>query len=406
MGRKGAAEVTLVDKNRTHLWKPLLHEVATGAMDDGIDAVSYRAHASNHGFDFQLGSMTDIDRVNKTLVLAPLLGEDGSEVLPEREISYDFLVLAIGSVSNDFGTEGVKEHCVFLDNPSQAKKFHRRMLDACFRLHVQPEGEPLRIAIVGGGATGVELSAELHNAAKQMQGYGIRNVSQNSLEVTLIEAGERILPALPPRLSGSAHQELVKLGVDVRTRTMVTKATSEGLMTKGEELVKADLMVWAAGIKGADFLKDLAGLESNRINQLVVKPTLQTTNDDHIYVIGDAASCPMDIEGFVPPRAQAAHQMATHAYKNIRAQLAGEGLTGYVYKDHGSLVSLSKFSTVGSLMGNLTGGSMMVEGRIARMVYISLYRMHQVALHGYFKTAMIALSDKISRVFKPKLKLH
>ena len=109
---------------------------------------------------------------------------------------------------------------------------------------------------------------------------------------------------------------------------------------------------------------------------------------------------------FVPPRAQSAHQMASHAYKNICAQLNAEPLTDYVYKDHGSLVSLSRFSTVGSLMGNLTGGSMMIEGRIARIVYISLYRMHQIALHGYFKTAMVALSDKISRVFKPKLKLH
>lgn len=407
LGKKGQAEVTLVDKNRTHLWKPLLHEVATGALDDGTDAVSYRAHASNHSFDFQLGTMADIDRVAKELILAPLLGEDGEQVLPERSIAYDYLVLAVGSVSNDFGTPGVKEHCIFLDSPDQAHRFHRKMLDSFFRLHVQgADSKPLKIAIVGGGATGVELSAELHHAAREMKSYGVRNVNKEKLDVTLIEAGERILPALPPRLSGSAHQELNKLGVDVRTATMVTEASAQGLLTKSGELIEADLMVWAAGIKGADFLKDIAGLETNRNNQLVVKPTLQTSNDDHIYVIGDAASCPMEDGGFVPPRAQSAHQMATQAYKNIHADMTDEPLTDYVYKDHGSLVSLSKFSTVGSLMGNLTSGSMMIEGRIARIVYVSLYRMHQIALHGYLKTAMIALSDKISRVFKPKLKLH
>jgi len=406
LGRKGLAEITLIDKNRTHLWKPLLHEVATGALDDGVDAVSYRVHAAQHGFDFQLGQMCGLDRDANSLLLAPLLSEEGEQVLPERTVAYDYLVLAIGSVSNDFGTKGVKQHCIFLDNPTQARRFHRRMLDACFKLHVQPQDQPLSIAIVGGGATGVELSAELHNAARQMQGYGVRNISQSKLRVVLIEAGERILPALPPHISAAAHSELLKLGVDVKTSTMVTEANAQGLLTGPEQLIRADLMVWAAGIKAADYLQQLDGLETNRLNQLLVKPSLQTTRDPQIYVIGDAVSCPLPQGGFVPPRAQAAHQMASHACRNILAQLADKPLTDYRYKDHGSLVSLSRFSTVGSLMGNLTRGSMMVEGRIARLVYISLYRMHQIALHGYFKTAMITLTEQLSRVFKPRLKMH
>ena len=139
-------------------------------------------------------------------------------------------------------------------------------------------------------------------------------------------------------------------------------------------------MVWAAGIKAPDFLKDIGGLETNRINQLVVEPTLQTTRDPDIYAIGDCASCPRPEGGFVPPRAQAAHQMATCAMNNILAQMNGKPLKNYQYKDHGSLVSLSNFSTVGSLMGNLTRGSMMIEGRIARFVYISLYRMRRKRL--------------------------
>ncbi|MEI7349504.1 FAD-dependent oxidoreductase, partial [Pectobacterium parmentieri] len=231
-------------------------------------------------------------------------------------------------------------------------------------------------------------------------------LDNQTLNVTLVEAGERILPALPPRISAAAHQELNNIGVRVLTKTMVTSAESGGLNTKDGEFIDADLMVWAAGIKAPDAMKDIAGLETNRINQLVVEPTLQTTRDPNIFAIGDCASCPQEGGGFVPPRAQAAHQMASRCHSNIIALLNGQTLKSYVYKDHGSLVSLSKFSTVGSLMGNLMRGSVMVEGRIARFVYISLYRMHQVALHGYVKTGLMMLVGGINRVIRPRLKLH
>ena len=141
-------------------------------------------------------------------------------------------------------------------------------------------------------------------------------------------------------------------------------------------------------------------------SQLVVKPTLQTTRDDAIFAIGDCSSCPKKEGGFVPPRAQSAHQMATRCYHNILAVLNDKPLKDYVFKDHGSLVSLSRFSTVGSLMGNLMRGNMMIEGRIARVMYISLYRMHQIALHGYIKTGLMMLVGGINRIIRPRLKLH
>jgi NADH:ubiquinone reductase (H+-translocating) len=407
LGRSKKAEIILVDRNHSHLWKPLLHEVATGSMDEGIDALSYLAHARNHGFQFQLGSLTQINRENKTLQLAEIRDSNGELLVPEREMAYDRLVVALGSTSNDFGTPGVKDHCIFLDNPHQARRFHNEMLNLFLRFSAS-EGslEKVNIAIVGGGATGVELSAELYNAVKQLHSYGYKGLDSSSLNVTLVEAGERILPALPPRISAAAHQELTKLGVRVLTQTMVTSATEEGLNTKGGEFINADLMVWAAGIKAPDFMKEIGGLETNRINQLVVKDTLQTTLDDDIYAIGDCASCALPSGGFVPPRAQSAHQMASLALENILAQRKGKPLKAYVYKDHGSLVSLSRFTTVGSLMGNLMRGSMMVEGRIARFVYISLYRMHQIALHGYFKTGLMMLVGSLNRVLRPRLKLH
>ncbi|AFI90857.1 NAD(P)/FAD-dependent oxidoreductase [Pectobacterium parmentieri] len=407
LGRKKKAEITLVDRNHSHLWKPLLHEVATGSLDDDMDALSYLAHARNHGFQFQLGMLTDIDRGQQQIQLAEVCDEQGDVLVAARRIPYDILVVALGSASNDFGTPGVKDHCIFLDNPKQARRFHNEMLNLFLKFTAnQDEKERVNIAIVGGGATGVELSAELHNAVKQLHSYGFDGLDNQTLNVTLVEAGERILPALPPRISAAAHQELNNIGVRVLTKTMVTSAESGGLNTKDGEFIDADLMVWAAGIKAPDAMKDIAGLETNRINQLVVEPTLQTTRDPNIFAIGDCASCPQEGGGFVPPRAQAAHQMASRCHSNIIALLNGQTLKSYVYKDHGSLVSLSKFSTVGSLMGNLMRGSVMVEGRIARFVYISLYRMHQVALHGYVKTGLMMLVGGINRVIRPRLKLH
>ncbi|NAX33966.1 NAD(P)/FAD-dependent oxidoreductase, partial [Vibrio sp. V29_P1S30P107] len=400
------ASVTLVDRNSSHLWKPLLHEVATGSLDEGVDALSYRAHAKNHSFDFQLGSLEAIDRDSKKIVLSELTDEHGELLMPKRELHYDLLVLAIGSTSNDFNTPGVREHCIFLDSPEQAHRFRTEMNNEFLKLHAKNGNGTVDIAIVGAGATGVELSAELHNAVKELRTYGFGDLDSSKLNVNLVEAGERILPALPPRISAAAHSELTKLGVNVRTSTMVTQAEKDGLTTKDGEKITATIMVWAAGIKAPDFMKDIAGLETNRINQLVVKETLQTTRDDDIFVIGDLAQCTQADGSFVPPRAQAAHQMASLAFKNIVAKLNGRELKPYLYKDHGSLVSLSRFSTVGSLMGNLTKGSMMVEGRIARVVYISLYRMHQMALHGVIKTGLMMLVGRINRVLRPNLKLH
>lgn len=407
LGRKKKAQITLVDRNHSHLWKPLLHEVATGSLDEGIDGLSYLAHAHKHGFSFQLGTLTHLDRENNRLQLAEIRDAQGELLVPERELAYDTLVMALGSTSNDFGTPGVKDNCIFLDNPHQARRFHNEMLNLFLKFSAS-EGtqEKVNIAIVGAGATGVELSAELHNAVKQLHSYGYKGLDSQALNVTLVEAGERILPALPPRISSAAHSELTKLGVRVLTQTMVTSAEKKGLNTKSGEFIDADLMVWAAGIKAPDFMKELGGLETNRINQLVVEPTLQTTRDPNIYAIGDCASCALPAGGFVPPRAQSAHQMASRVLANILAEIKGQPQKPYVYKDHGSLVSLSRFSTVGSLMGNLMRGSMMVEGRIARFVYISLYRMHQVALHGYIKTGLMMLVGGINRVIRPRLKMH
>ncbi len=406
-GRKRKVAITLVDRSHSHLWKPLLHEVATGSLDDGIHTLSYLAHAHNHHFGFQQGTLTSINRKTQTLQLESICDEQGEELIPSRELAYDIMVIALGSTSNYFDTPGVKDHCIFLDNHQQARRFHNEMLNLFLKYSSYSNREKsMSIAIVGGGATGVELSAALYNSVKQLHRYGLKNLRNNALHVTLVEASNRILPALPPHISLAAHLELEKLGVRVLTSTMVTSVNVSGLNTHDGEFIDADLMVWAAGIKVPDFMKDIGGLETNRINQLIVKPTLQTRRDPHIFAIGDCASCPKQGGGFVPPRAQSAHQMASQCFANILAMMNGEILKPYVYKDHGSLVSLSNFYTIGNLMSSLIRGSVKVEGRVARFIYISLYRMHQVTLHGYLKTGLIIIVEGISRVLRPRLKMY
>ncbi|WP_369600610.1 NAD(P)/FAD-dependent oxidoreductase [Hahella sp. SMD15-11] len=408
LGKCNKAEIHLVDASPSHIWKPLLHEVATGSLDTGIDEVSYRGHAQKNHFHFHLGRMCGLDRQARTITIAPLTDDQGEVIKPERTLPYDTLVMALGSQTNDFGTPGAREHCAFLDRREEAERFHKRLISTFLRLSQdarRTEDVLLRVAIVGAGATGVELSAELYNTINSLEAYGI-NLGPENLKVTLIEAGDRILPALPPRISAAVVRELRALGVDVRTGVRITEVTEEGLRTADGELIPASIKVWAAGVKAPDFLRELDGLEVNRINQIMVQPTLQSTVDEHIFAIGDCAACPQPDGKWVPPRAQAAHQQADHLYRNLLRRMKGKPMLPYVYHDHGSLVSLSRYSTVGSLMGNLTGKSMIVEGRIARVVYISLYRLHQKALFGFWRMLLIVLASRINRVIRPRLKLH
>ena len=409
-GRK-AHDIILVDRNRTHIWKPLLHEVAAGSLDANLDEVGYPSHGYRWGYRFFYGALESIDRETRTITLAPLLDEDGSELIGRHEIRYDYLVIAIGSRANDFGTPGVRQNCIFLDDRQAADRFRNRLLNHCLRVSLAMSRDAaadayVRIGIVGGGATGVELSAELYNAASALQNYGLDVFDETRLKVTLIEAGPRILPALPEQLAAAAKAELEKLGVRVLANARVTEVSPDAIHASGER-IPCDLMVWAAGVQAADILDQIGGLETTRSCQLVVRPTLQTTRDERIFALGDCCYCRLPgSEQPVPPRAQSAHQMATTVGRNLDLLMRGKPLVSYVYQDHGSLVSLSRFTTVGSLMGNLVGGRMAVEGRLARFVYLSLYRMHLLAIHGWLKGMALIVVGHVNRIVRPRLKLH
>jgi len=411
LGRGGRARVTLVDRSRTHLWKPLLHEFAAGSMDLDHHALPYLAQARWHHFRFQRGSMDGLDRLRRRVLVAPTADEEGRELIPRREIPYDTLVMAVGSHTNDFGTPGAREHAISLDMPEQAELFHRRMINACIRANAQHEPlrpEQLKVAIIGAGATGVELAAELHNTTRELVSYGLDRIDpEKDIKLTVIEAAPRILPAVPERVSKAAEELLQGLNVQVLTGERVTAVAADGVTTAAGRKIPAELSVWAAGIQAPEFLEDIGGLETNRINQLVVAETLQTTRDPDIFAMGDCASCPWPgHDRPVPPTAQAAHQQANHLARMLPRRLAGEPLRAWRYRDFGSLVSLGEYSTVGSLMGALLGGTMFVEGLFARFMYVSLYRMHVYALHGFAKMAFDTLAKLITRRTEPRVKLH
>jgi NADH dehydrogenase len=415
LGRRGQAEITLIEKTRTHVWKPKLHEIAAGSMDISDHELGYLAQSHWHHFRYRVGEMIGLDRERREVQVAPYLDEEGRPVTPPRAVGYDTLVIAVGSQSNDFGTPGVAAHAMRLESAADAARFHQRMVNACIRAHSQTEAlrpEQLHVTIIGAGATGVELAAELHRTTREVVAYGLDRVDANKdIQVSLIEAAPRVLPALPPRLSEATQGLLNKLGVNVLTGAKVAAVEAQGVRLADGRLLPSELIVWAAGVKAPDFLKDIAGLETNRINQLVVRPTLQTTRDDDIFALGDCAACAWPEAdhgkgGWVPPRAQAAHQQASHMVQQIRRRLAGKPLADYRYRDFGSLVSLGEFSTVGSMMGGLIGGSLMIEGLFARLMYQSLYKMHELALHGWVKVALHTLARLIVRRTEPHVKLH
>nr|WP_145548155.1 NAD(P)/FAD-dependent oxidoreductase [Variovorax boronicumulans] len=403
-GRPGAPTVTLLDRDAAHVWKPMLHTIAAGTRDIATQQTTYVAQARDAGFVYQPGALSGLDRQRRVVQVAPLHAEDGRLLVPARALPYELLVLAVGSQANDFGTPGVAEHCHAIDSRLQADAFCRevrlRMLQ-CVAM-----GQPLSIAIVGGGATGVELAAELVQLTETAEAYGARGLA-NRITITLLEAGPRLLAAFPRDISAATQQRLHSLGVRVRTGTQVQAARAEGLELADGSLLAATLQVWAAGVKGPAVLAGLDGLETSRSQQLVVKPSLQTTRDDAIYAVGDCASLTLPgSERPLPPTAQVAHQQARHLVRHLPEVLAsGRPVPPFRFRDFGALVSLADYDAFGSLgrFGFFDGG--IVRGRLAQLSHAMLYRSHQARLHGFWRGGLLWLADRIQARVRPPIRL-
>ena len=454
LGRQfGPKHIFLIDEADAHVWKPSLHEVAAGTLDIHREGLSYFVLARQCGFTFVLGSMKAVDRDARQVELRPVTDAAGAEVFPARNIKYDTLVVAIGSKSNFFGTPGAPEHAIALDSTEQAEHFRISLLRALAGLngrkaamsngmetgmatkhgdiagrripaeHVNIAGQgtaaeehdvaarhddSLNIAIVGGGATGVELAAELVEAMAGLAYYGIDAlVPSRDVNITLIEGADRILSALPEKLSVKAQRLLHEKGITVKTSVRVAEVYPDRVVDSDGHEYAADLCVWAAGIEAPAILTEL-GLTTNRRNQIVVDGRLQSS-DPHILAFGDCAEAPWEGKDQpLPAKAQVANQQAAYLHDVLSARIKGqaEPTTPFRFRDYGSLVSVGHSEGVGSLMGSLSGKSWFVEGLMARLMYMSLHLRHHMAVLGALPTASIALGRLLLRRGTPRVKLH
>lgn len=398
----GPRTVLLIDRAVFHIWKPTLHEVAAGTLDTHQEGLSYAILARRNHFSFALGELGALDAAGRRLTLKPLHDEDGQVIVPERAVSFSAAVIAIGGGSNFFGTPGAAEHAFVLERTEDAERFHTRLLTA-FTRAVFGEAAALSVAIVGGGATGVELSAELLEAHAEFQ-RSLGPGQRFRLDITLVEAGPRILAGLPEKVSDQARTALERRGVRVLTGAKVG-AVRPGRLETNQGDVTAEMIVWAAGVKAAEVGGTL-GLRANRLDQIEVDERLRTSAPD-VYAFGDCAACPWRDGRTVPARAQAAHQEASYLKRVLLARLRGGSVAApFVYRDFGSLVSLGENRGVGSLMGSLGGRNFFVEGLVAKWMYISLHLAHHRAILGLGQTVVLALARLLQERVSGRLKLH
>lgn len=414
LGRKlGPSKVLLVDSRLYHIWKPSLHEVAAGTLDIHQEGLSYQMLAHDNGFTFVYGPMTALDHGARRLTVGAVNAPDGEEVLHERRIDYGSLVIAVGSTSNYFGVPGAREHTISLNATEDAERFRLRLLRLMAMAEQAREERrdadaALDVVIIGGGATGVELAAELREASGVYATYGFSRLQvKRDVRITLLEGAPRILAPLPERVANAALKLLDERGIRVVSNCRVMKIDAERVIDADGNVYPASMCVWAAGIRAPEFLSTL-GLPVNKGGQIEVDGSLAVKGVPGVYALGDCAAC-IDASGKpVPPRAQAAHQQAEYLLKQFLRRSAGKPLDArpYRYRDYGSLVSLGKSTSVGSLMGSLSGASWFVEGMMGRLMYTSLHLMHHQAVLGSIRTGVLAVARFLIRRTTPLVKLH
>lgn len=412
LGRKlGKARVVLIERDLNHIWKPTLHEVAAGTLDMNQEGLSYSMLAYENNFTFVYGSFSAVDHATNEVVVSASDAMGGRVVYPERRVKFSKLCIAVGSTSNYYNTPGAAENTISLNATSDAERFRVAMMNQMIRAEqTKAEGGPgvVEVAIIGGGATGVELAAELREASGIYANYGFEHlVPDADLKITLLEGSSRILAPLSERISSGATDLLGKRHVQVVTDCRVSQIDKSSLQDSEGRRYNFDICVWAAGIKAPAFLSSL-GLPVNKLGQLEVTDRLNVKGHDHIYAIGDCASCIQADGKPVPPRAQAAHQQADYVYEAIIRSVDGREphARPYRYQDHGSLVSIGTQTSVGSLMGALTGGTLFVDGLFARWLYISLHLMHHKAILGLGRTVGLAIARALVKRSTALVKLH
>lgn len=399
--------VVLVDRALGHIWKPRLHEIATGIQSPASAESSFLGHANTHGYRFEIGELLDVDPVDRTVKLARVTGPAGDTVLPERSLAYGRLVLALGSEENDFGTPGARANCMFLNTPEQAARIRDALLIGAFRM-ARGLQDRFAIAVVGGGATGVELSAEIRHAIDALHVHE-PSLDRSRIRLTVIESGDRLLGANPPEVSDYAAQALAGYGVEVILSDRVSSVDAAGLTLQSGRRIDADLRIWTAGIRGPRVLSGIPALHCTASGRVSVDDRLRCTGWKDIYAIGDCAEWLDPRSGRPAPyTAQVASAQARYLGAAWQSSAAGRHAPAFRFRSAGAVVSLGDRGAAGNLTTRFGRHSrdQFVQGLSAKWVYGTLYRRHELTIHGWRGALARLLSDRLARSYQPVLKLH
>jgi len=343
-------DVTVVDKNPYQLFSPLLYQVATGGLPE--DDIAYPVRAALQGVTFRRGQVVHISPEARTVRL-----EDGA-VFP-----YDELVIATGSVGTTFGVSGVSEHALQMKSIHEAREIRRRLLHTYEEVEMghKPK-EALRVVVVGGGPTGVELAGAIAELQRGMKREYPDLAPQAS--VTLVEAGPRVLPSFTEKSSAHAQKELQDIGATVLVNAAVDRMYETDVHLKSGEVLPAGTIIWAAGVAAPEEWKTLGA--TDRMGRLIVDETLRI--GEHIWVIGDSASFVTNDEAPLPMVAPVAMQMGRHVADQIKRVIADEPITAFKYKDKGQMATIGRRRAVVEMPNGLR-----LHGTPAWLTWLALH---------------------------------
>jgi len=356
--RRAPVQITLVDRRNYHLFQPLLYQVATAALNPSDIAAPIRSVLrKQENVSVILGDATSIDLDRKLIQLA-----DG-------ELAYDILIIATGATHSYFGHAEWEENAPGLKTIEDALEIRRRVLLAFEAAEREDDPERqrawLNFVVVGGGPTGVELAGALSEIARQTMLRDFRRINPSSARVILIEGMDRLLPPYPPDLSTKAAAQLQALGVEVMTKTTVTRV-SDHEVAAGETIIPTRTVLWAAGVQASPLARSL-GAPLDRAGRVLVAPDLSVPGHPEVFVIGDLAAVTQSDGKPVPGVAPAAIQEGEHTAKNIVCMLNAQPTLPFSYFDKGSL------ATIGRAAGVADFGRIHLSGFIAWAAWLGVH---------------------------------
>jgi NADH dehydrogenase len=339
--RREAVDVTLLDRRNHHVFTPLLYQVASAALSPGDIASPIRWILRRQRNVEVL--LADVVRIDVDAKVAHL--EDGDEV------PYDYVIVAAGATHAYFGHDEWRPEAPGLKTLEDALVIRRRILLAFEKAEREEDAARrdalLTFVIVGGGPTGVELAGALAEIARQSLARDFRHFDPRSAKIVLIEAGPAVLPAFPAPLREAARHDLARIGVDVRTGTSVT-GIADGIVRAGETSIRAETVLWAAGVAASPLAKTL-GAPLDRAGRVLVNPDLTIPGHPDVFVIGDLASLRGAEGRALPGVAQVAIQMGAHASRNIARAIAGAPLREFAYHNLGDMATIGRAAAVANL---------------------------------------------------------